>query len=104
MHNKEIKTVEQLAHHRLYDTKDHSNSYSEKDGKLHIRGHRPNITTSGSKYSCLTTRSKLWPKRPTKTNIPCQPVPRRPKLPPGNPRLLVDVNKETTLLLGDVLL
>ena len=37
----------------------------EKDSKRHIRGHRPIITTSGSKYSCLTTRSKLWPKRPT---------------------------------------
>ena len=37
-------------------------------------------------------------------NIPCQPVPRRPKLPPGNPRLLVEVNVEPTCVLGVVLL
>ena len=45
----------------------------------------------------------LWPKRPTIT-YPGQPVPRHPKLPPGNPRLLVEVNVEPTFQFGNVLL
>ena len=59
------RLVEQLAHHRLYDTKDHIATHiARKIAKIHNRGHRPNITTCGSEFSCLTTRSKLWPKRP----------------------------------------
>ena len=34
MHNREIKTAEQLAHHRLYDTRDHRATHIiEKDSK-----------------------------------------------------------------------
>ena len=59
----------------------------------------PSIANTYNDWS----RLKSWPKRPTITN-PSQLVSRLPKLPPGNPRLLVDVNKDPTFLLGDVLL
>ena len=80
-----------------------STHITRKIANITIRGRRPNITTCRSKYSCLTTRSKLWPKMPTIT-YPSQPVPRRPKLPPGNPTILVDVYEEPTFLFVDVLL
>ena len=54
---KRSRLVEQLAHHRLYDTKrSQFNSYNEKDSKIHIRGHRPNITSCGSEFSCLNNK------------------------------------------------
>ena len=52
---------------------------------------------------CLNNKIQLWPKRPTIT-YPGQPVPRHPKLPPENPRLLVEVDVEPTFQFGDVLL
>ena len=51
----------------------------------------------------ITTDPNNWPKRPAHKHNPCQLVPRRPKLPPGNPRLLVDVNIEPTFVFGDAL-
>ena len=67
------------------------------------RGHRPNITTCGSEVCCSKQQEpKLWPKRPANKH-PAPAVPGCPKLPPGNPRLLVDVHIEPTFSVGEVL-
>ena len=51
MHNKEIKTVEQLAHHRLYDPKrSYNNSYSEKDTNYTTGVTDPSVQQAEAKY------------------------------------------------------
>ena len=52
------RLVEQLAHHRIYDTKIYSNSYSEK---IQITPQRSQTHhyTSGSKYSCLNNKIQI---------------------------------------------
>ena len=54
------RLVEQLAHHRLYDTKtSYSNSYMRKMQITHKRGHRPHSTSGGSEVVLSsTTRPK----------------------------------------------
>ena len=59
---------------------------------------------SGSKLKLSKQQDPNYGLRGLQINIPCQPVPRRPKLPPWNPRLLVDVNIEPTFQFGGVLL
>ena len=68
------------------------------------RGHRPNITSSGSKLGCSKQQDPTYGLRGLQINITTPAVPGCPKLPPGNPRLLVDVHKEPTFEVGEVLL
>ena len=103
MHNKEIKTCETtgtshtLRHKDLIAT--HITRKIAKDIQRsqtqHYNKRKPNMLSiqQDPKYGL----------RGLQINNPSQLVPRRPKLPPGNPRLLVDVNEEPTFLLGDVL-
>ena len=55
------------------------------------RGHRPNITSSGSEGRCSKQQEPEDGLRGLQINITAPAIPRCPKLPPGNPRLLVDV-------------
>ena len=60
------RLVEQLAHHRLYDTKrSYRNSYNEKDTKDIQRSHTQHYNKRKPNMLSNTTRSKIWPKRPT---------------------------------------
>ena len=68
------------------------------------RGHRPNITTCGSELGCSKQQDPNYGLRGLQINIQAPAAPGCPKLPPGNPRLLVDVHKEPTFEVGEVLL
>ena len=67
------------------------------------RGHRPNITSSGSKVGCSKQQEPDYGQRGLQINITAPADLGCPKLPPGNPRLLVDVHKEPTFEVGEVL-
>ena len=67
------------------------------------RGHRPNITTCGSEVCCSKQQEPNYGLRGLQINITAPAAPGCPKLPPGNPRLLVDVHKEPTFEGGEVL-
>ena len=69
-----------------------------------FRGHRPNITSSGSNLGCSKQQEPNYGLRGLHINIQAPAVPGCPKLPPGNPRLLVDVHKEPTIVVSEVLL
>ena len=97
--------MEQLAHHRLYDTKDHIATHiARKIARIHIKGHRPNITTCGSEFSCLVQQDPNYGIRGLQITIPASLFRDIPSCHLGTPRLLVDVNEEPTFLLGVVLL
>ena len=68
------------------------------------RGHSPNKTSSGSEGRCSKQQELEYGLRGLQINTPAPAVPGCPKLPPGNPRLLVDVHKEPTFEVGEVLL
>ena len=67
------------------------------------RGHRPNITPSGSEGRCSKQQEPNYGLRGLQITITAPADPGCPKLPPGNPRLLVDVHKEPTFEGGEVL-
>ena len=63
----------------------------------------PTVHQAEAQKIVLNNKNQIWPKRPTNKH-PAPAVPGCPKLPPGNPRLLVDVHKEPTFEVGEVLL
>ena len=67
------------------------------------KGHRPNIITSGSELGCSKQQDPDYGLRGLQINIQRQLFRECPKLPPGNPRLLVDVHIEPTFSVGEVL-
>ena len=63
---------------------------------LHNKRSQTISSTSGSEVGCLIQQdANIWPKRPTHKQFPASLF-HGPKLPPGNPELLVDVHEETT--------
>ena len=59
-----------------------------------MRGHGPTIHQAEADIVVLTTRTKLWPKRPADKSSQRQLAPTHPKLPPGKPRPPVDATEE----------
>ena len=101
---KRSRLVEQLAHHRLYDTKrSYSNSYNEKDTNITHQRSQTHHYNKRKQIRLSKQQDTNYGLRGLHINISHAILFRRPKLLPGNRRLLVDVNVETTFQFGDVL-
>ena len=105
MHNKEIKTCGTTGTSQTLRHKDHIATHiARKIQNTHNRGSQTQQYIMRKRSSCLIQQDpNICPKRPTHKHIPASLF-RRPKLPPGNPELIVDVEEETTCVLGVVLL
>ena len=87
--------MEQLAHYRLYDTKAYSNSYKRRIQIYTSNGSPIQQIIKRKRVVLSNNKKQIYGLRGMHIIIPASLF-HGPKLPPGNPGLLVDGHEEPT--------
>ena len=95
--------MEQLAQFKTLRHKTYSNSYNEKNTSITHQKVTDQQFIKRKRVVLSNNKKQIYGLRGLQLKIPASLF-HGPKLPPGNPRLVVDVNEEPTYLLGVVLL
>ena len=98
--------MEQLAHHRLYNSKHYSSTLiiEENSKKLQPEVTDPTVQHAEAKLSCSKQQDPHNGLRGLQINIPSASCSEMSQALTWEPRLLVDVHKEPTFKVGEVLL